>query len=149
MSVNPGLVDIVFEQTESYLVGREKIREFAAAVFATDAVHFDADVARERGFSDLVAPATFPVVIQDKTLLQLLAHPEAGIDFTRVVHGDQRFDYSRPLVAGDEVVAQLRVTKVQSLGGHSMVTSETEVTTLAGEHVVTATSTLVIRGDES
>lgn len=149
MSVNPGLVDIVFEQTESYLVGREKIREFAAAVFATDPVHFDADVARERGFSDLVAPATFTVVIQDKTLLQLLAHPEAGIDFTRVVHGDQRFDYSRPLVAGDEVVAQLRVTKVQSLGGHSMVTSETEVTTLAGEHVVTATSTLVIRGDES
>lgn len=149
MSVNPGLVDIVFEQTESYLVGREKIREFAAAVFATDPVHFDVNVARERGFSDLVAPATFPVVIQDKTLLQLLAHPEARIDFTRVVHGDQRFDYSRPLVAGDEVVAQLRVTKVQSLGGHSMVTSETEVTTLAGEHVVTATSTLVIRGDES
>jgi acyl dehydratase len=53
------------------------------------------------------------------------------------------------VVAGDEVVAQLRVTKVQSLGGHTMVTSETEVTTLAGEHVVTATSTLVIRGDES
>jgi acyl-CoA thioesterase FadM len=89
------------------------------------------------------------VVIQDMTLHQLLAHPEAGIDFPRVVHGDQRFDYSRPLVAGDEVVAQLRVTKVHSLGGHTMVTSETEVTTLDGEHVVTATSTLVIRGDES
>lgn len=148
MSVNPGLVDIVFEPTESYLVGREKIREFAAAVFATDRIHFDVTVANERGFSDLVAPTTFPVVIQDKTLHQLLAHPEAGIDFSRVVHGDQRFDYSRPLVAGDEVVAQLRVTKVQSLGGHSMVTSETDVTSLDGEHVVTATSTLVIRGDE-
>jgi acyl-CoA thioesterase FadM len=106
-------------------------------------------VAQKHGFSDLVAPPTFPVVIQDKTLAQLLAHPDAGIDFTRVVHGDQRFDYSRALVAGDEVVAQLRVTKVQSLGGHSMVTSETEVTTLSGDHVVTATSTLVIRGDES
>jgi acyl dehydratase len=149
MSVNPNLVDIVFEPTESYLVGREKIREFAAAVFATDALHHDVAVAQKHGFSDLVAPPTFPVVIQDKTLAQLLAHPEAGIDFTRVVHGDQRFDYSRALVAGDEVVAQLRVTKVQSLGGHSMVTSETEVTTLSGEHVVTATSTLVIRGDES
>jgi acyl dehydratase len=149
MSVNPNLVDIVFPPTGSYLVGREKIREFAAAVFATDPVHFEQAVAKERGFADLVAPTTFPVVIQDKTLTQLLAHPEAGIDFSRVVHGDQRFDYSRPLIAGDEVVAQLRVTKVQSLGGHSMVTSETEVTTLAGEHVVTATSTLVVRGDES
>lgn len=146
--MNSNLVDIVFVPTEPYVVGREKIREFATAVFATDLVHHDVAVARDRGFLDVVAPTTFPVVIQDKTLAQLLAHPEAGIDFSRVVHGDQRFDYSRPLVAGDEVVAQLRVTKVSSLGAHSMVTSETEVTTLAGEHVVTATSTLVIRGDE-
>jgi acyl dehydratase len=77
-----------------------------------------------------------------------LSHPGAGIDFTRVVHGDQRFEYSRPVVAGDELVATLRVTKVQSLGGHSMVTSESAITTLSGEHVVTAISTLVVRGDE-
>jgi acyl dehydratase len=149
MSVNPNLVDLAFEPTASYLVGREKVREFAKAVFATDPAHVDVEVARTRGFADVVAPATFPVVIQDMTLHQLLAHPEAGIDFSRVVHGDQKFDYSRPLVAGDEVIAQLSVTKVQSLGGHTMVTSETEVTTLDGKHVVTATSTLVIRGDES
>ena len=148
MSVNPNLVDLAFEPTASHVVGREKVREFAKAVFASDPVHFDVAVAKSRGFSDVVAPTTFPVVIQDMTLHQLLAHPEAGIDFSRVVHGDQKFDYSRPLVAGDEVVAQLRVTKVQSLGGHTMVTSETAVTTIGGEHVVTATSTLVIRGDE-
>jgi acyl dehydratase len=148
MSVNPNLVDVVFPSTESYVVGREKVREFATAVFATDPVHFDVAVAHSRGFPDVVAPTTFPVVIQEKTLHQLLSHPDAGIDFTRVVHGDQRFEYSRPLVAGDEVVATLRVTKVQSLGGHSMVTSESFITTLSGEHVVTAISTLVVRGDE-
>ncbi|HEV8013629.1 MAG TPA: MaoC family dehydratase N-terminal domain-containing protein, partial [Pontimonas sp.] len=59
------------------------------------------------------------------------------------------FEYQRPLVAGDEVVATLRVTKIQSLGGHTMVTSESTITTTAGEPVVVATSTLVIRGDES
>jgi acyl dehydratase len=149
MSVNPNLVDVVFERTASYVVGREKVREFAKAVFASDPVHVDVAVAQSRGFSDLVAPTTFPVVIQDMTLRQLLAHPQAGIDFSRVVHGDQKFEYSRPLIAGDEVVAQLRVTKVQSLGGHTMVTSESAVTTREGEHVVTATSTLVIRGDEA
>jgi acyl dehydratase len=147
MSVNQDLVNVVFEPTESYLVGREKIREFAAAVFADDPSHSDVEVARARGFSDLVAPPTFPVVIQEKTLHQLLSHPGAGIDFSRVVHGDQRFEYSRPVVAGDELVATLRVTKVQSLGGHSMVTSESSISTLAGEHVVTAVSTLVVRGD--
>jgi acyl dehydratase len=77
-----------------------------------------------------------------------LSHPDAGIDFSRVVHGDQRFDYSRPVVAGDELIATLRVTKVQSLGGHSMVTSESEMRTPEGEHVVTAISTLVVRGDD-
>lgn len=146
MSINPDLVNLHFEPTESYQVGREKIREFARAVFATDPAHSDVGVARSRGFSDLVAPPTFPVVIQDKTLQQLLQHPGAGIDFTRVVHGDQRFDYQRPIVAGDELVAQLRVSKVQSLGGHSMVTTETAITTRAGELVVTAISTLVVRG---
>lgn len=148
MSVDPDLVNLVFEPTESYLVGREKIREFAAAVYATDEAHFDVGIATERGFADVVAPTTFPVVLQDKTLQQLLAHPEAHIDFSRVVHGDQRFDYVRPIVAGDELVAQLKVTDVKSLGGHSMVTSETVISTVSGEHVVTATSTLVVRGDE-
>lgn len=148
MSVNPDLVNLVFEPTEPYVVGREKIREFAAAVYSTDPAHSDVGVAQARGFSDVVAPPTFPVVLQDKTLQQLLAHPEAQIDFSRVVHGDQRFDYIRPIVAGDELVAQLRVVAVKSLGGHSMVTSETDITTVAGEHVVTATSTLVVRGDE-
>lgn len=149
MSVNPALVDIVFEPTPVYVVGREKIREFARATLATDPVHTDVEVARARGYADVVAPATFPVVIQDATLQQLLAHPEAHIDFSRVVHGDQRFDYQRPVVAGDELIATLRVTKVQSLGGHSMVTSESTMVTPQGEHVLTATSTLVIRGDES
>ena len=143
------LRDVIFAPTEPYLVGREKVREFASAVFAKALIHYDADAAIAAGFSDVVAPPTFPIVIQEKTLQQLLSHPGAGIDFSRVVHGDQNFDYQRPLVAGDEVVATLRVTKIQSLGGHTMVTSESAITTTAGEPVVVATSTLVIRGEES
>jgi acyl dehydratase len=147
MSVNPELLATVFEPTESYVVGREKVREFASAVFATAPIHHDVDVAIAAGYFDVVAPPTFPIVIQEKTLQQLLTHSGAGIDFSRVVHGDQKFEYQRPLVAGDEVVATLRVTKIQSLGGHTMVTSESTITTTAGELVVVATSTLVIRGE--
>ena len=148
MSVNPELLDTVFEPTESYVVGREKVREFASAVFATAPIHNDVDAAISAGYSDVVAPPTFPIVIQEKALQQLLSHPGAGIDFSRVVHGDQKFVYQRPLVAGDEAVATLRVTKIQSLGGNTMVTSESTITTTAGEPVVVATSTLVIRGGE-
>ena len=125
------------------------MREFSQAVFAMASIHHDLASAQSAGWADLVAPPTFPIVIQEKTLQQLLSHPGAGIDFSRVVHGDQKFEYHRPLIAGDEVVATLRVTKIQSLGGHTMVTSESTIETTSGEAVVTATSTLVVRGDEA
>ncbi|MEO6827144.1 MAG: MaoC family dehydratase N-terminal domain-containing protein [Microbacteriaceae bacterium] len=147
MSVNPGLQGRVFPPTAPYLVGREKIREFARAVFATNRISLDVDAARAAGHSDLVAPPTFPVIVQEQTLAQLLAAEDAGIDFARVVHGDQRFSFSRPIVAGDELTATLTVVGVRSLGGHSMVTAETVVEDASGAHVVTATSTLVVRGD--
>lgn len=148
MIVNPELVGRVFAPTEPYLVGREKIREFARAVFATSPLCFDVAAARAAGYSDLVAPPTFPVVIQELTLHQLLSEPDAGIDFSRVVHGDQRFSFTRPVVAGDELTATLTVASIKSLGGHSMVTAESSIHCADGSHVVTATSTLVVRGDE-
>ena len=147
--MNPELTERAFAATAPYLVGREKVREFARAVLATAPLHHDPEAARAAGFADVVAPPTFPIVIAEATLQQLLAEPDAGIDFSRVVHGDQRFSYSRPIVAGDELTATLRVTSIKTLGGNSMVTSESAMTDAAGAHVVTSISTLVIRGDEA
>ncbi|MWB98477.1 FAS1-like dehydratase domain-containing protein [Agromyces seonyuensis] len=148
MSVNPELVGRVFPPVPGYLVGREKVREFARAVLAEHPLHFDVEAARAAGYADVVAPPTFPVVVQEHTLAQLLAEEDGGIDFSRVVHGDQRFTYTRPVVAGDELFAQLAVTAVKTLGGNSMVTAETTVTDADGDHVVTAISSLVVRGDD-
>lgn len=148
MPVNASVEGRVYPPTEPYLVGREKVREFARAVFATHPVNLDPEAARAAGYADVVAPTTFPIVVTAATLEQLLADEEAGVDFTRVVHGDQRFAYSRPIVAGDELTATMTITSVKSIGGHSMVTSESAITDATGAHVVTATSTLVVRGDE-
>jgi acyl dehydratase len=146
--VNPELQGRSYPPTAPYLVGREKIREFALAVLAESPLHFDVAAARAAGYSDVVAPPTFPVVVQERTLAQLLGDADAGIDFSRVVHGDQRFSFSRPVVAGDELTATLTVTSVKTLGGHSMVTAESVIDDADEQHVVTATSTLVVRGDE-
>jgi acyl dehydratase len=146
--VNPELQGRVFPPVPSYLVGREKVREVSRAVFATNPINVDPEAARAAGYADVVGTPTFAVVLQEATLAQLLAEPDAGIDFSRVVHGDQRFSYSRPIVAGDELTATLTVASVKSLGGHSMVTAESNVVDQTGAHVVTATSTLVVRGDE-
>ena len=147
--VNPDLQGRVFPPVASYLVGREKIREFARAVFATSPINMDPDAAKAAGYTDVVAPPTFPVVVQELTLQQLLAEPDAGIDFSRVVHGEQRFTYTRPIVAGDELTATLSVTSIKTLGGNSMVTASSEIVDAGGEHVVTAISTLVVRGDDA
>ncbi|SOE01897.1 FAS1-like dehydratase domain-containing protein [Rathayibacter rathayi] len=148
MLVNPELVGRAFAPTEPYQVGREKVREFARAVSATSRLHHDVEAARAAGYPDLVAPPTFAVVVQEYTLAQLLAEPDGGIDFRRVVHGDQRFTLSRPVIAGDELTATLSVASIKKLGAHAMVTTESRMVDAGGEHVVTAISTLVVRGDE-
>ena len=148
MPVNPALEGRSLPPTGPYLVGREKVREFARAVRAEHPFHHDPAAARAAGYPDVVAPPTFPVVMQEFTLQQLLAEPDAGIDFSRVVHGDQRFEYSRPVVAGDELTATMTVTGVKEMRGLSMVTAVSIMVDAGGAHVVTATSTLVVRPDD-
>jgi len=146
--VNAELAGRSYPAAPPYLVAREKVREFSRAVLATSPLNLDPEAARAAGYADVVAPPTFAVVVQEHTLAQLLADPDAGIDFTRVVHGDQRFSFTRPIVAGDELTGTLTVTSVKTLGGHSMVTAETSLVDASGAHVVTAISSLVVRGDE-
>ncbi|KIP52651.1 FAS1-like dehydratase domain-containing protein [Leucobacter komagatae] len=147
--VNPDVQGRVYPPTQPYLVGREKVREFARAVLSDSPIHHDPEAAKAAGFADVVAPPTFAVTVQEATLAQLLADEEAGVDFSRVVHGDQRFSYTRPIVAGDELTATLTIAAVKQLGGHSMVTASSAIVDAAGEHVVTALSTLVVRGEEA
>ncbi len=146
--MNPELVGRAFAPTAPYLVGREKVREFARAVFATDPQHTDPAAARALGYADVVAPPTFAMVVQDLTLQQLLAEPDSGIALERTIHAEQRFAYTRPIVAGDELTAQLSITGVRSVGTNAMVTSVAEIRDAAGDRVVTATSVLLIGGDE-
>ena len=146
--MNSELVGREFPPTAPYLVGREKVREFARAVFADAPQHTDVEAARAAGFADVVAPPTFPMVIQDLTLQQLLAEPDSGIVLARTIHAEQRFSYTRPIVAGDELTAQLAVTGIRTLGGNAMITSDATITDAAGAHVVTATSVLLV-GEES
>lgn len=147
MPVNPELEGRKLPPIGPYVVSREKVREFALAVQSRSALNTDPDVAVATGYDDVVAPPTFPVVVQEAALQQLLAEPDSGIDFSRVVHGDQRFSFVRPVVAGDELLAQLTVTSIKTLAGNSMITAETAVVDLDGELVLTSISTLVVRAE--
>ena len=148
MPLDQSFVGRSWPPTEPYVVGREKIREFATAIGATDAAYHDPEAARALGYADVVAPPTFPVVITMQSSRQIIDDPELRLDYSRVVHGDQRFAYVRPVVAGDVLVCVNSVEEITTRGGHDFVTTRTDVATTDGEPVVTAWSKLVQRGEE-
>jgi acyl dehydratase len=147
MSLDPSFVGRSWPPTEPYLVGREKIREFARAIGAEDAEYHDPAAARAIGYPDVVAPPTFPTVLTNMVSRQVIADPELGLDYSRVVHGDQKFTYARPVVAGDALVSVISVEAITQRGGHDFITTRTDVSTESGELVVTAWSKLVQRGE--
>ena len=147
MALEQSFVGREYPVTEVYEVGREKIREFADAVGAGHPAHRDAGAARELGHPDVFAPPTFPIVITLKASAQIVQDPLLGIDYSRVVHGDQRFVYTRPVYAGDRLRCVCVIEDINSRAGNDFLTTRYEVSTDAGEPVVTVWSKLVVRGE--
>ncbi|WP_104166457.1 MaoC family dehydratase N-terminal domain-containing protein [Arthrobacter sp. SX1312] len=148
MTIDPDLQGRSYPAGETYSVGREAIRDFARAVKATHPAHYEVDAAAALGHRDLVAPPTFAIIIAQRADAQLIADPSAGIDFTRVVHADQRFIHHRPIIAGDQLVAELHVDQVRAMGGGAMITTRAEISTVDGEPTATTTSSLLVRGED-
>jgi acyl dehydratase len=148
MALNTDFVGRSYPPSVPYLVGREKVREFARALGVTDPVTTDIEAARARGYADVVAPPTYAIRLSLAAVEKVATDPELGLDYARVVHGDQRFEYTRPIVAGDELVCQVTIDGIRSVAGNDMITARADITTTAGEHVVTSYSVLVARGTD-
>lgn len=148
MAVNTAFAGRTYPPTAPYSVGREHLREFARAVGATHPAHLDVDAARALGHPDVVATPTFAVVIAQRAEAQLIEDPEAGIDFSRVVHAEERFTHHRPVYAGDDLVTVLHVDAITERAGLAMVSTRCEISAPDGTPVATVRSTLAVRGDD-
>ena len=146
MPLDPSYVGRTYPPTEPYLVSREKIREFAEAVGDPNPAYRDPEAARALGHADVVAPPTFAVVVTHPASTRVTFDPELGLDYSRVVHGDQSFAHTRPVVAGDRLVVVMSVDAIRSAAGNDLLSLRAEVSTVEGEHVCTARSTIVARG---
>lgn len=146
MALDPGLVGRSYPPSAVYEVGRAKIAEFAAALGEEDPVHRDPAAARALGHPDVIAPPTFAIVVTLETANVVLADPDVDFDYSRVVHGEQRFTHHRPIRAGDRLVATTSIENVRTVAGNDMLTTRVDVATEDGEAVCTATSMLVSRG---
>ena len=146
MPANQDFVGRTFPATKPYEVSRVKIAEFADAIGDPSPVYRDRDAAVAAGYPDVIAPPTFPIVVTMASSGSAVADPELGINYALVVHGEQRFEYTRPLRAGDVVTAQSTIESIREVGRNVLMTTRTELRTVGGEHVVTAFSTIVERG---
>ena len=146
MAINTDYVGRTFEPSEPYEVSRVKIGEFADAIGDRNPLYRDREAAQAAGYPDVIAPPTFPIVIAMAASGMAAADPGLGLNYAMVVHGEQRFEYSRPLHAGDVVTAQSTISGIRAVGSITMLTTETQIRTTGGEHVCTSYATLVERG---
>jgi acyl dehydratase len=125
---------------------RDRANAFALAVGEDDPRFTDPEAARAEGFPEQLAFPTFPTVLGILASAQIVADPELGIDYTRVVHGEQSFEWRRPLVVGDRLRATPRIANVFAKGPNEFLVIEAEIVDQAGEVVCVVRSTLLSRG---
>ena len=131
-----------------YAVGREKVREYAAAVGERNALYYDLEAARAAGYADVLAPPMFVVVYSSGPFMTALFDPELEIDFAHLVHGSQQFRWEQPVVAGDEVTTTLTVKDISERVGLRFDTFETTSVNQRGETTCVGTWSTIVRGEE-
>ncbi len=145
MALNTQAVGKTFTPTV-YAVGREKIREYAHAVGETNPLHLDLGAARAAGYADLVAPPMFAVVYGGPALMPALFDPEVQMDFARMVHGGQEFQWGSLVIAGDEITTTLTAKEIYERDGRGYYIFESTSVNQGGEQVLRGTWTHIVRG---
>jgi acyl dehydratase len=129
-----------------YAVGREKIREYAHAVGETNPLYLDVEAARAAGYADVVAPPMFAVVYAGRAITPALFDPEVGIDFARMLHAGQEFEWGPVVVAGDEITTTTTVAEIGERAGMGSFVFRTESQNERGQTVCTGIWRQLVRG---
>jgi len=129
-----------------YEVGREKIREYATVLGFENPIHFDSGAAREQGFRDVVAPPMFCVVYSAGALGPAIFDPEVGMDFARMVHGAQSFEWGEPVCSGDTVTTTATCVSIEERDDKGFYVFESVSVNGDGQETVRGTWTNIVRG---
>jgi acyl dehydratase len=130
-----------YQMDGTYLVGREKVREYARAVQDYHPAHWDVAAAAELGYSGLVAPLTFTSVPGMTCNRRMFESVVVGYD--TYVQTEEVFEQHRPIVAGDELLVDVELTSVRRIAGRDLITVTNTFTDTDGERVHTLHTTVV------
>ncbi|MFJ8233168.1 MaoC family dehydratase N-terminal domain-containing protein [Streptomyces sp. NPDC094448] len=143
MPLDTGCVGTTYPPATPYPVEPETIRRFARAVGDPAPVYTDPEAAGALGHPAVPAPPTFPFAVVARAMEEVFRYEDIGFDPTYLIHGNQRFEYTRPVLAGDRLVTVLEITGAQRLRGRDVLTLRADLADGDGGHVVTTHMTFV------
>ncbi len=147
MPINRDYIGREYRASTTFEVGREHIRRFAEAIGDPNPAYTDPDAAKALGHPDVIAPPTFLTVLNFRFALEgPVVDPGLGLDYSRVVHGEQRFELHRPVRAGDVLTMVSRIEDIKDAGRNELIAMRLDISDSSGEPVATLRSTIVSRG---
>jgi acyl dehydratase len=150
MALKTDIQGMVWEYPDTFVVGREQIRQYANSVKSNDPASTDEKAAAELGHSGLVAPLTFMSILAVMIQRHFFQHVDVGLKTMQIVQVDQRFKYYRPIVEGDEVRGTMHIESVDERFGADIVTTRNVLVDQTGEVIMESFTTLMgHEGDNS
>lgn len=150
MSIASDIIGTHYRYPDYYLVGREKIREYANAIQSENTLYYSEEAARAAGYEDVVAPLTFIAIAGRQVQLDIFRNFDVGINIARVIHRDQKIRFHRAIVAGDKLFFDSWLDSVVESFGTVITELRSEVTDEDGKPVMTTIVTMIgeAAGDE-
>ena len=145
MPLNPSLKGKEYQEL-TVTVERDHVLQFADAIGEDGSLFRDARAARAAGYGEQLAPPTFVTRMQLMASAQVVLDQELGLNYAMVVHGEQEYDWRRPVVVGDVLTATPRIADIYAKKSHEYLVIESEIKDARGETVVVGRTTLISRG---
>jgi acyl dehydratase len=133
-------------QEVSFSVDRDHVLRFCDAIGEDNPVFRDPAAAKEAGYDEQLAPPTFITAMQTQTSGQVVLDQDLGLNYSLVVHGEQEYEYTRPIQVGESLTAIPRIADMYSRGSNEFLIIESEIKNESGQTVAVARSTLLSRG---
>ena len=145
MALDTSYVGRTYPASPVYQVSRAKIQEFAEAIGDDNPLYTDPAAAQAAGYADVIVPPTFLTIINLAAINIVIEDPDLGLDYSRMVHGDQSFVYHRQVHAGDELRVVVHIEDIMYRAGNDFINMRADVWDASDKIVVVCRAQLVVR----
>ncbi|MCV7229506.1 FAS1-like dehydratase domain-containing protein [Mycolicibacterium komossense] len=147
MALSPDIVGMTYLYPDHYVVGREEVRQYAAAVKNEDAAYTDEDAARALGYDAILAPLTFISIFGLRAQMAFFAHANIPILEEKLIQAEQGLKILLPIKAGDRLYCHIRIDSLRQAFGADVLTLRSRISNQNGQTVQEDYTTMAGRSE--